>query len=87
MKQYNIPSVSPELGSDSLYSTDFILKYDFAVRDVLKDNTRWIIHTFKKLSGELRINERKFIGEEEVFYYEKDDDKFSFKILLVNTGL
>jgi len=79
MKQFNIPSVSPELGSDSMYSTDFILKYDFAVRDVLKDNTRWIIHTFKKLSGELRINERKFIGEEDdVFYYETNNNGISF---------
>ena len=69
MKQYNIPSVSPELGNDSIYSTDFFVWYDFAVRDILKDNAGWIEHTFKKMSGELRLNDPNYSAGKTKFFY------------------
>lgn len=56
MKQFNIPSVSPELANDDFFSNDFFLKYDYVVRGVLKDNYPWIKHTFKKHAGEVDIN-------------------------------
>ena len=53
MKQFNIPSVSPELGNDDFFSNNFFLDYDVTVRGVLRDNYPWIYHTFKKLGGEI----------------------------------
>jgi hypothetical protein len=53
MKQFNIPSVSPELGNDDFFSNNFFLDYDVTVRGVLRDNHPWIYHTFKKLGGEI----------------------------------
>ena len=53
MKQFNIPSVSPELANDDFFSNWFFIEYDFVVKGVLKDNKSWIYHTFKKLSGEI----------------------------------
>lgn len=69
MRQYDIPSVSPELGNDSVYSGDFFIWYDFAVRDILKDNASWIEHTFRKLSGELRVNDDNYSGGKTKFFY------------------
>jgi len=56
MKQFGIPSVSPELGNDDFFSNDFFLKYDVTVRGVLRDNHPWIYHTFKKMAGELQVD-------------------------------
>jgi len=51
LKTFNIPSVSPELGNDNLFSSDFFLPYAFVAREVMRDNHPWIFHTIKKLSG------------------------------------
>ena len=56
MKQFNIPSVSPELVNDDFFSDQFFLEYDVTVRGVLRDNYPWIYHTFKKMAGELQID-------------------------------
>jgi len=56
MKEFNIPSVSPELGNDNLFSTDFYLPYDFVAREVLRDNHPWIEFTMKKLNDEMTLN-------------------------------
>lgn len=42
LKEFNIPSVSPELANDDFYSTDFFLPYDFVTKSVLKDNLPWV---------------------------------------------
>jgi len=55
MKAFNIPSVSPELANDNFFSGAFMLPYDFVVREVLRDNMPWINTTFKKLGGEVKI--------------------------------
>jgi hypothetical protein len=55
MKAFNIPSVSPELANDNFFSGEFFLQYDFVAREVLRDNEPWILHTFKKLAGETKI--------------------------------
>jgi len=59
MKQYNIPSVSPELANDDFFSMGFFIEYDFVARGVLRDNYPWILHTFKKLAGEMQVNKDK----------------------------
>jgi len=56
MHEFNIPSVSPELANDDVFSGDFIIKYDLVVRGILKDNYPWIFHTFKKMAGELEFD-------------------------------
>jgi hypothetical protein len=56
MKQFNIPSVSPELANDMIFSTDFFLKHHFVTKKVLSDNLSWVYHTFRKLSGELALD-------------------------------
>lgn len=56
MKQFNIPSVSPELANDDFFSNSFFLEYDFVVKGVLKDNYSWVFHTFKKLAGEIQVD-------------------------------
>jgi len=62
MKAFNIPSVSPELGNDNFFSGEFFIQYDFVVREVLRDNNPWIIHTFKKLGGEVAISNVNLAG-------------------------
>ena len=56
MHEFNIPSVSPELANDDVFSGDFIIKYDLVVRNILKDNYPWIYHTFKKMAGEAQFD-------------------------------
>lgn len=52
LKEFNIPSVAPELANDDVFSgSGFFLKYDVVVKGVLKDNYPWIQHTFLKLAG------------------------------------
>lgn len=77
MKQFNIPSVSPELGNDDFFSNFFFLDNDYTVRGVLRDNHPWVYHTFKKLGGEMQINP---LGNATVF------NNF-FQVDLKNIGL
>ena len=49
LKQFDIPSVSPELANDNFFSSDFFLPYPFVAREVLRDNHPWIKHTINKL--------------------------------------
>ena len=74
MKAFNIPSISPELANDNYFSGEFFIQYDFVVREVLRDNEPWIMHTFKKLGGEVDISNVNLNG-----------NKLSFD--MVNTGL
>lgn len=74
MKAFNIPSVSPELGNDNFFSGEFFIQYDFVVREVLRDNEPWIMHTLKKLGGEVAISNVGVAG-----------NVFSFD--MTNTGL
>ena len=59
MHEFNIPSVSPELANDDVFSGDFVIKYDLVVRNILKDNYPWIYHTFKKMAGEVQFDPLK----------------------------
>lgn len=56
MKAFNIPSVSPELGNDNIFSSDFFIPYKFVTREVLRDNHPWILHTIRKLAGEISLS-------------------------------
>jgi carboxypeptidase T len=55
LKNFNIPSVSPELGNDNVFSSSFFLEYDFVTREVLRDNHPWIKYTIEKLGGEVSL--------------------------------
>lgn len=82
MKQFNIPSVSPELASDDFFSNWFFIDYDFVVKGVLKDNYNWVYHTFKKLGGELQVdplNDASYVGHE--------DGSYTFTLDVKNIGL
>jgi hypothetical protein len=57
LKQFNIPSVSPELANDNYFSQDFFLPYKYVTREVLRDNNPWIKYTMQKLGGELTIDQ------------------------------
>lgn len=81
MKQFNIPSVSPELANDDFFSNDFFLKYDYVVRNVLKDNYPWIKHTFKKHAGEVDIN---YGGKAQ---YTRKDGILTIELDVKNIGL
>ena len=81
MKQFNIPSVSPELANDDFFSNDFFLKYDYVVRNVLKDNYPWIKHTFKKHAGEIDIN---YGGKAQ---YTRKDGILTIELDVKNIGL
>ena len=48
-----------ELGNDDFFSHSFFLNSDYIVKGVLKDNYPWILHTFKKMAGEIKINPYK----------------------------
>ena len=63
MKAFNIPSVSPELANDNFFSGSFFLPYNFVVREVLRDNMPWISHTFKKLGGEVKVENAAVNGD------------------------
>lgn len=82
MKQYNIPSVSPELANDDFFSNNFFIPYDFVTRGVLKDNYPWIKHTFKKLAGEIKL------GAEKGAYYNLDKNgKVNLNLNIQNIGM
>ena len=55
LKTFDIPSVSPELANDNIFSSNFFLPYDFVTREVLRDNHPWIQYTIKKLGGEMML--------------------------------
>lgn len=80
MKQFDIPSVSPELANDNFFSNQFFLEYDFVVRDVLRDNYPWIHYTFKKMSGEVRI-------EKNATFEKLDNGKIKLQFTITNIGL
>ena len=80
LKAFDIPSVSPELGNDNIFSSDFFLPYDFVSRDVLRDNHPWIKHTIEKLGGELTVRTNSAS-------VSKNGDKYSFAVKVRNTGL
>lgn len=79
-KTFNIPSVSPELANDNFFSSDFFLKHDHVVREVLRDNHPWVVHTFKKLSGELSIEKGAHVQD-----VSPTQKKYTFKVR--NSGL
>ena len=83
MKQFGIPSVSPELANDDFFSNDFFLKYDYVVRNVLKDNYPWIFLTLKKHAGEIDIN----YGESAQFTRAKDGKTLTIELDVKNIGL
>lgn len=80
LKTFDIPSVSPELGNDNVFSGQFFLPYDFVTREVLRDNYPWIKYTIEKLGGELSIRNKTASVES-----KGEDYVFSFE--LKNTGL
>ena len=83
MKQYNIPSVSPELANDDFFSNTFFIQYDFVARGVLRDNQPWIWHTFKKLAGEMQIN-----GDGRASYtFIPRQNKINLSMTIQNIGL
>ena len=81
LHEFNIPSVSPELANDDVFSGDFFLKYDLVVRGVLKDNQPWIYHTFKKLAGEVAIDPFSTAS------YVNNVGKYDLNFNIKNTGL
>ena len=80
MRQFDIPSVSPELANDNFFSNQFFLEYDFVVRDVLRDNYLWVHYTFKKLSGEVRI-------EKNATFEKLSNGKIKLEFTFTNIGL
>jgi len=82
LKQFNIPSVSPELANDNFYSNDFFIPYKFVTQEVLEDNYPWIHHTFKKLAGELVIN-----PSTASFEMSPEGNDLKVDITIQNTGL
>lgn len=82
MKEFGIPSVSPELANDDFFSTEFFLPYSFVTKSVLRDNHKWILHTFKKMTGELSVDP---LGNATYFY--DGSNKIGFKVDIKNTGL
>mmetsp|Transcript_16396 Transcript_16396/g.27778 ORF Transcript_16396/g.27778 Transcript_16396/m.27778 type:complete len:371 (+) Transcript_16396:236-1348(+) len=82
MKEFNIPSVSPELANDDFFSGDFFLPYDFVTRSVLRDNLPWVLHTFKKLAGEIDIDPL-----DDATYSVKDNSTISVSLNVKNIGL
>lgn len=58
LKTFDIPSVSPELGNDNIFSSQFFLPYDFVTREVLRDNHPWIKYTIQKFGGEITISNK-----------------------------
>ena len=81
MKQFNIPSVSPELGNDNVFSGEFFLQYEFVSREVLRDNHPWIQYTIDKLGGEISLSNKN----QTMPAVEGDNYKFSYTV--TNTGL
>lgn len=45
LKAFNIPSVSPELGNDNIFASNFFLPYKFLAREIMRDNYPWVFHT------------------------------------------
>lgn len=82
MSQYNIPSVSPELGNDDLFSHSFFLESDYIVKSVLKDNYPWIYHTFKKIAGEIKVNPFK-----NATFSFNNQNEITFRFDIQNIGL
>ena len=80
MKTFDIPSVSPELGNDNMFSNGFFLKYDFVTREVLRDNHPWIKYTIEKLGGELTVNNNSAS-------VTQNGEDFEFAFTVKNTGL
>jgi hypothetical protein len=80
LKAFNIPSVSPELGNDNIFSTNFFLPYDFVTREVLRDNHPWIKHTIEKLGGELSIEPKSQT-------VTQTDSGYDFHFKVRNSGL
>ena len=81
MKQFNIPSVSPELGNDNIFSGEFFLPYAFVSREVLRDNHPWIKYTINKLSGEITVSNKN----QSMPTIEGNNYKFAYKVR--NSGL
>ena len=61
MNEFNIPSVSPELGNDNFFSNSFYLPYDYVTREVLRDNHPWIQYTLAKHGGEISFGKKNTI--------------------------
>lgn len=80
LKEFDIPSVSPELANDNFFSNQFFLEYDFVVRDVLRDNYPWIKYTFRKLSGEIKI-------EDNAIFEDLGNGKIKMQFTYTNIGL
>ena len=58
LKEFNIPSVSPELANDNFFSQgSFFTPYKFVTREILRDNEPWIKYTIDKLAGEVSFSQ------------------------------
>lgn len=80
LKAFDIPSVSPELGNDNIFSGSFFLPYDFVSREVLRDNHPWIKYTIEKLGGEISIDDKTVKTT-----HDGDNTTFTFNVR--NSGL
>lgn len=85
MHEFGIPSVSPELANDDVFSSGFFLKYPLVVRGVLKDNMPWVHHTMKKLAGEVALDPLHQASYRHIPGSDKKKVQFTFDIK--NTGL
>lgn len=82
LKTFDIPSVSPELANDNIFSRNhWFLPYKFLTREVLRDNHPYIYHTIKKIGGELSILPQTH----STLLAKNDHVQFSFKVR--NTGM
>ena len=53
----SIPSINPEIGSDNIFSYDFIIPFRKVVWDVLQKNINWLEHTYDKIGTQLNVTE------------------------------
>ena len=74
--------MSPELANDDFFSNNFFLDYDFVVKGVLKDNFKWIFHTFKKLAGEIQVD-----PVQNANFVENQDGSLTCNLDIKNIGL
>ena len=81
LDQYGVPSVSPELANDDFYSNDFFLPYAFVARSVVRDNHKWLYHTFKKLAGQIKLHHNA------TYEVQPEHNYVSLNMTLQNIGM
>lgn len=50
-----IPSICPEIGSDNIFSYDFIVPFRPIVFDILQKNINWLEHTYDKIGNHFNV--------------------------------